>query len=399
MRFMMLMIPKGYENVAPGTTPDPKAIAAMMTYNDSLRKAGVLLALDGLHPPLTGARVSFLGGKPTVTDGPFAEAKEVIGGYWMIQVRSREEAIEWASRCPASDNEVIEVRQVFEFSEFPAEARGRPKPAFPSCVASYALLEAKSLNEAIEWTTLFLKVGGKGKCEVRWIISAPNCLPRSGSKTNACGRVWTPRRVPEREGESMRIQNVPVLVVLATVMILAFKTRGTSVICKADETNKSGPAPPAREGGKAMADAKGQYANVNGLKMYYEIHGTGRPLVLLHGAFGVATVYPILAKDRQVIAVELQGHGHTADVHRPLTCEQMADDTAALLEHLKIQQADFFGYSMGGTVALGVAIRHPGARAPSWPLMGPVTAIWRTPTSPIPPRNSGASPPTSRRLR
>src|ERR1700684_2727338 len=118
MRFMMLMIPKGYETAAPGTMPNPKAVAAMMKYNESLQKAGVLLALDGLHPPSTGARVSFTGGKPKVTDGPFVEAKEVIGGYWMIQVKSREEAIEWASRCPASDNEVIEVRQVHELSDF-----------------------------------------------------------------------------------------------------------------------------------------------------------------------------------------------------------------------------------------------------------------------------------------
>jgi pimeloyl-ACP methyl ester carboxylesterase len=101
------------------------------------------------------------------------------------------------------------------------------------------------------------------------------------------------------------------------------------------------------------------YAVVNGLKMYYEIHGTGKPLVLLHGAFGWATVYPTLAKNRQVIAVELQGHGHTADIDRPMTIEQMADDTAALLKQLKIEKADFFGYSMGGNVALGVAIRHP----------------------------------------
>jgi pimeloyl-ACP methyl ester carboxylesterase len=108
-----------------------------------------------------------------------------------------------------------------------------------------------------------------------------------------------------------------------------------------------------------LAKAEGKYANVNGLKMYYEVHGTGRPLVLLHGAFGWATVYPTLAKDRQVIAVELQGHGHTADIDRPFTIEQMADDTAALLKELRIEQADFFGYSMGGTVALGVAIRHP----------------------------------------
>jgi hypothetical protein len=118
---MMLMIPKGYETAAPGTMPDTKAVAAMMKYNESLQKAGVLLALDGLHPPSMGARVSFSGGKPKVSDGPFAEAKEVLGGYWMIQVKSKAEAIEWASRCPAGDYEVIEIRQVQEFSDFPAD--------------------------------------------------------------------------------------------------------------------------------------------------------------------------------------------------------------------------------------------------------------------------------------
>jgi hypothetical protein len=123
MRFMMLMIPKGYEKAAPGTTPDPKAVSAMMEYNKALQKAGVLLALDGLHPPSAGARISFVGGKPKVTDGPFTEAKEVIGGYWMIQVKSKAEAIEWASRCPGSDNEVIEVRQIFEMAEFPADVQ------------------------------------------------------------------------------------------------------------------------------------------------------------------------------------------------------------------------------------------------------------------------------------
>jgi hypothetical protein len=121
MRFMMLMIPKGYEQAAPGTLPDPKAVAAMMKYNESLQKAGVLLALDGLHPPSAGARVSFQRGKAKVTDGSFIEAKEVIGGYWIIQAKSKEEAIEWASRCPASDNEVIEVRQMQEMSDFPPE--------------------------------------------------------------------------------------------------------------------------------------------------------------------------------------------------------------------------------------------------------------------------------------
>jgi hypothetical protein len=127
MRFMMLIIPGGYEP-APGAMPDPAAISAMMKYNESLQKAGVLLALDGLHPPSMGARVTFAGGKAKVTDGPFAEAKEVVGGYWMIQVKSREEAIAWATRCPGSDDETIEVRQVQEMSDFPADVL-RPEDA------------------------------------------------------------------------------------------------------------------------------------------------------------------------------------------------------------------------------------------------------------------------------
>ncbi|MEA2514663.1 MAG: hypothetical protein QOF33_2862 [Thermomicrobiales bacterium] len=113
-----------------------------------------------------------------------------------------------------------------------------------------------------------------------------------------------------------------------------------------------------------MANAAPQtgYAPVNGLNMYYEIHGTGRPLVLLHGAFmtidGFGTILSGLAETRQVIAVEQQAHGHTGDIDRPLTYEQMADDTAALLRHLGIEQADVVGYSMGGGIALQVAIRH-----------------------------------------
>ena len=121
MRFMMLMIPKGYESAAPDVKLDPKRVETMMKYNEDLQKAGVLLGLDGLHPPSMGARVSFAGGKPTVTDGPFAEAKEVLGGYWMIQVNSREEAIAWAKRCPATENEIIEIRQVQEMSDFPED--------------------------------------------------------------------------------------------------------------------------------------------------------------------------------------------------------------------------------------------------------------------------------------
>src|SRR3982750_3248351 len=123
MRFMMLVIPKGYESSKPGTMPDPQQGAAMMKYNEALQNAGVLLGLDGLHPPSMGARVSFAGGKPKVTDGPFAEAKEVLGGYWMIDVRSRDEAIEWARRCPAGPNEVIEIRQVQEMADFPADVQ------------------------------------------------------------------------------------------------------------------------------------------------------------------------------------------------------------------------------------------------------------------------------------
>jgi hypothetical protein len=123
MRFMMLMIPKGYEKAAPGTIPDAKAVEAMMKYNEELQKAGILLALEGLHPPSMGARVSFASGKPQVKDGPFAEATEVLGGFWMIQVKSKEEAIQWAARCPASANETIEIRQIQEMTDFPAEVQ------------------------------------------------------------------------------------------------------------------------------------------------------------------------------------------------------------------------------------------------------------------------------------
>jgi pimeloyl-ACP methyl ester carboxylesterase len=108
---------------------------------------------------------------------------------------------------------------------------------------------------------------------------------------------------------------------------------------------------------------QGKYANVNGLKMYYEIHGNGQPLILLHGGFGVIGMFeqnlPALAEKRQVIAVELQGHGHTADMERPLSFEQMADDVAALIKHLGLENADILGYSLGGGAALQTAIRHP----------------------------------------
>lgn len=123
MRFMMLMIPKGYEHAAAGAMPDARAVEAMMKYNKALQQAGVLLALDGLHPPAAGARVQFDNGKPEVMDAPFPGVTEVLGGYWMIDVASRDEAIAWAARCPASPNEIIEVRQVHEMSDFPPDVQ------------------------------------------------------------------------------------------------------------------------------------------------------------------------------------------------------------------------------------------------------------------------------------
>jgi pimeloyl-ACP methyl ester carboxylesterase len=115
---------------------------------------------------------------------------------------------------------------------------------------------------------------------------------------------------------------------------------------------------------EANPAARGRYAEVNGLKMYYEVHGKGRPIVLVHGAFCTidgcfGQLVKQLAKSRQVIAVELQGHGHTADIDRPLSTVSMADDVAALLGKLKIASADVYGYSMGGGVATQLAIRHP----------------------------------------
>jgi hypothetical protein len=130
------MIPKGYEKAEPGMMPDLKAVEAMMKYNESLHKAGLLLALDGLRPPSEGARVTFTGGKPTITYGPFPDVKETLGGFWIIRVNSWQEAIEWASRCPASDNEIIEIRQVQEVEDFPEDIQ--------KAVASYPKMKSQS---------------------------------------------------------------------------------------------------------------------------------------------------------------------------------------------------------------------------------------------------------------
>jgi hypothetical protein len=118
MRFMMFMIPNISDD---DWTPQPEIVQAMGKYNEELAKAGVLLALDGLHPGSAGVQVSFRGGKAKVTDGPFAEAKEVIGGYWLIDVKSKEEAVEWAKRVPGGDGNVVEVRQIWEAEDFEAD--------------------------------------------------------------------------------------------------------------------------------------------------------------------------------------------------------------------------------------------------------------------------------------
>lgn len=124
MRFMMFIYPN--PRAEAGDLPTAEEVGTMMKYNEELSRAGVLLDLNGLHPTSKGARVTFAGGKPTVTDGPFTETKEIIGGYWMIEVGSREEAIEWAKRVPLVDEEVfIELRQVFDPEDFPADVQAK----------------------------------------------------------------------------------------------------------------------------------------------------------------------------------------------------------------------------------------------------------------------------------
>jgi hypothetical protein len=123
MRFMMVVIPKAYESAKADFVPPADLVAKMTKYNESLTKAGVLLSLEGLTPPAKGTRVRFAGGKASATDGPFAEAKEVIGGYWMIETKSKAEAVEWAKRAPMLDGDIIEVRQVQEIADFPPDVQ------------------------------------------------------------------------------------------------------------------------------------------------------------------------------------------------------------------------------------------------------------------------------------
>ena len=116
MRFMVLV--KANKDSEAGVMPTEQMLDAMAKYNEELNKAGVLLDLSGLQPSSKGARVRFSGTKRTVIDGPFTEAKELIAGYWLIQVKSREEAVEWTKRIPFENDEVVEIRQVFELEDF-----------------------------------------------------------------------------------------------------------------------------------------------------------------------------------------------------------------------------------------------------------------------------------------
>jgi hypothetical protein len=122
MNFMMLMIPdvyRGNKKLKPGFVPDPKKIEEMTRFNEEFGKAVTILSLNGLHPLHDGVRISFGKGKPTVTDGPFIEAKEVLGGYWIVEAGSKEELVKWAQRCPADEGDVIEIRQIFGEADFP----------------------------------------------------------------------------------------------------------------------------------------------------------------------------------------------------------------------------------------------------------------------------------------
>jgi hypothetical protein len=129
MRFLVFMIPSVYQpqksgkKTNPNFTPDAEMMAKMNRFNEELKKAGALLSLDGLQPLTTGAHLAFAGGKASVTDGPSIKAKEVVGGYWLLLAQSKQQVVDWMKRCPAQDGDVIEIRQVFEMSDFPEDVQ------------------------------------------------------------------------------------------------------------------------------------------------------------------------------------------------------------------------------------------------------------------------------------
>ncbi len=128
MRFMMLMIPKVYQDPNYDDMPSADAVGEMMKFNVSMSDAGVMLSGEGLHPLSKGARVSYPGGQPSVTDGADVKATDVLGGYWMIEVKSLDEALEWATRCPVDDGDIIELRQVQEMEDFSDDVQDLIKP-------------------------------------------------------------------------------------------------------------------------------------------------------------------------------------------------------------------------------------------------------------------------------
>ncbi|HEY8309127.1 MAG TPA: YciI family protein [Gemmatimonadaceae bacterium] len=120
---MMMVFPRANDSAAPDALSSAEAVAKMMQYNTALQKAGVMLALDGLLPPSTGARISYTGGKATVIHGPYEDTRDVVDRYWIIQARSREEAIEWARRAPMPDNAIMEVRQLQDAPDSPTDVQ------------------------------------------------------------------------------------------------------------------------------------------------------------------------------------------------------------------------------------------------------------------------------------
>ena len=134
MQFLMLMIPAVYQGkgAAPDFVPDAAKIEAMGKFNEEMGKALKIVSLNGLHPLVSGVRVAFGKGKPTVTDGPFIEAKEVLGGYWMVEADSKEEVLKWTQRCPADPGDVIEIRQIFDLADFEAQEMRASAPQWTS---------------------------------------------------------------------------------------------------------------------------------------------------------------------------------------------------------------------------------------------------------------------------
>jgi pimeloyl-ACP methyl ester carboxylesterase len=170
------------------------------------------------------------------------------------------------------------------------------------------------------------------------------------------------KEIREKTMKKKRQELAMSAVLVATVLSIGYGSRADAADGEPGQASK--PASISQStADQRDKTAKGSYAVVNGLNMYYEIHGSGRPLVLLHGGLGAIEMFgpnlSALAKSRQVIAADLQGHGRTADIDRPLSVELMADDIAALIKHLKLERPDVMGYSLGGGVALQTAIRHP----------------------------------------